>query len=46
MQTLKICAQITMHHALCDTSVFLVVSASIEELVVYFIRVLSCVHLP
>lgn len=38
---LKIYAQTTMY-ALCDTSVFLIVSASIEELIVYFIRVLSC----
>lgn len=38
---LKLC---TNNHActLRDTSVFLIVSASIEELIVYFIRVLSC----
>lgn len=32
----------TVMHDLRDTSVFLVVSASIEELIVYFLRVLSC----
>lgn len=44
-RTLRICAQITMN-ALCDTSVFLIVSASIEELTLYILYAFYRVHLP